>query len=143
MTFFALSLLTTRRALRKRHLSTIPSYYTSSVYHKPEVNGALDAFEALSLATLNVLSFGMMGSGAVLYKLDVNSLGDARDLVRKVNFERGVGVGSGEDGGNAMEDKEAEEAVEKWVIETLGLKGYEEEKKKILEKRVEDEKRDK
>lgn len=79
----------------------------------------------------------------MLYKLDVNSLGDARDLVRKVNFERGVGVGSGEDGGNAMEDKEAEEAVEKWVIETLGLKGYEEEKKKILEKRVEDEKRDK
>lgn len=78
----------------------------------------------------------------MLYKLDVNSLEDARALVRRVNGERRAVFGSGGHGGNAMEDKEAEEAVEKWVIETLGLKGYEDEKRKILEKRVEDERRE-
>ncbi|KAF7174040.1 hypothetical protein CNMCM6106_008138 [Aspergillus hiratsukae] len=66
MTFFTLSLLITRRAFTKRVLASVPPYWTSSVYHRPPVNGAGDAFEALSLATLNVCSFAMMATGGVM-----------------------------------------------------------------------------
>lgn len=138
MTFFAVSLLMTRRALRKRHLSSIPPYYTSSTYHKPEVNGAMDAFEALNLATVNVLSFGMLGTGAVLCKLDINSLEDARGIVRRAYAKGGV---AGKEGGNA-EDELAEQEIEAWVVKTFGLTGYEEKKKEIVDKRLESEKAD-
>lgn len=127
----------TRRALRKRHFSIIPPYYTSSIYHKPEVNGAVDAFEALNLATINVLSFGMFGTGAVLYKLDINSLEDARGIVRRA-YAKGDGV-AGSEGGNAEEDKLAEQEIEAWVVKTFGLTGYEDKKKEIVEKRLESE----
>lgn len=53
------------------------------MYHRPPVNGAGDAFEALSLATLNVCSFAMMATGGVLYALDINSVEDMRRYVRR------------------------------------------------------------
>lgn len=53
------------------------------MYHRPPVNGAGDAFEALSLATLNVCSFAMMATGGVLYALDINSVEDMRRYVKK------------------------------------------------------------
>ena len=138
MTFFAISLFITRRALRKRHLAAIPPYYTSSVYHRVDVNGAVDAFEAFNLATINVFSFSMMGTGAVMYKLGINDLEDARRIVRRAYIgEAAVGATGGN--WNAEEDALAEKEIEAWVVETLGLKGYEEKKKEILNKRLEEE----
>ena len=143
MTFFAISLFITRRALRKRHLAAIPPYYTSSVYHRVDVNGAVDAFEAFNLATINVFSFSMMGTGAVMYKLGINDIEDARRIVRRAYIgEGGAGLGSASKTGgewNAEEDKLAEKEIEAWVVETLGLKGYEEKKKEILNKSLEEE----
>lgn len=143
MTFFAISLFITRRALRKRHLAAIPPYYTSSVYHRVDVNGAVDAFEAFNLATINVFSFSMMGTGAVMYKLGINDIEDARRIVRRAYIgEGGAGLGSASKTGgewNAEEDKLAEKEIEAWVVETLGLKGYEEKKKEIVNKRLEEE----
>lgn len=141
MTFVALSLYITRRALRKRHLTAIPPYYTSSIYHKPEGNVALDAFEAFNLATINVFSFAMLGSGAVLYKLGINDLEDARKIVRRAYIGEVAGQVPGGDW-TAEEDKLAEKEIEAWVIETLGLKGYEEKKKEIVNKRLEEEARE-
>lgn len=139
MTFFAISLFITRRALRKRHLAAIPPYYTSSVYHRVEANGAVDAFEAFNLATINVFSFSMMGTGAVMYKLGINDIEDARRIVRRAYI--GEGGAGGKTGGewNAEEDKLAEKEIEAWVVETLGLKGYEEKKKEIQNRRLEGE----
>lgn len=142
VTFFAMSLFVTRRALRKRQMASIPPYYTSATYHKPEANGALDAFEALTLATMNVFSFGMAGTGAVLYKFDVNSLEDARGAMRRAYGARG-GVGPAGDGtGNAKEDELAEEEIEAWVVKTFGLTGYEEKKREIVKQRLEGEQDD-
>lgn len=145
VTFFAMSLFVTRRALRKRFIAGIPPYYTSATYHRPEANGALDAFEALTLATMNVMSFGMVSAGVVLYKFDVNSLEDARGVMRRAYAARGGGVGPGAAGGdgtgNAKEDELAEEEIEAWVVKTFGLKGYEEKKKEIVKQRAEGEKK--
>ena len=145
VTFFAMSLFVTRRALRKRLIASIPPYYTSATYHKPEANGALDAFEALTLATMNVFSFGMASTGAVMYKFDVNSLEDARGVMRRVYAARGGGVGAagGDRSGNAKEDELAEEEIEAWVVKTFGLKGYEEKKKEIVRQRAEEEEKKK
>ncbi|GFF31586.1 hypothetical protein IFM61606_00344 [Aspergillus udagawae] len=110
VTFFTLSLLITRRAFSKRVIASTPPYWTSSVYHRPPVNGAGDAFEALSLATLNVCSFAMMATGGVLYALDINSVEDMRRYVKK---EMGTGT---------VRDEEVEREVEEWVTKVLGEK---------------------
>ncbi|KAI9374058.1 hypothetical protein BJX61DRAFT_344387 [Aspergillus egyptiacus] len=112
--FFTLSLLATRRALNRRYKASIPPYYTSSVYHKPNVSGGAEAFEALHLATINVLSFAMMASGGVLYAMDINSLDDMRAYVKK-------GMLSGAAGQElSKEDKELERDVEEWIGKYLG-----------------------
>ncbi|RDW86278.1 uncharacterized protein DSM5745_02920 [Aspergillus mulundensis] len=110
--FFAFSLLTTRRALTRRFNASIPPYYTSSVYHRPEVNGGMEAFEALHLATINVLSFGMMGTGGVLWAMGINSLDDMRRYVKTRM--------AGGDGELSATDQEMEKEVEAWVMKYLG-----------------------
>lgn len=112
--FFALSLLTTRRALNRRFKASIPPFYTTSVYHKPEVNGGMEAFEALHLATVNVLSFGMMASGGVLWAMGINGIEDMRAYVKK-SMAQG-------DRESSKTDEEMEKEVEAWVMRYLGKK---------------------
>lgn len=81
------------------------------MYHRPPVNGAGDAFEALSLATLNVCSFAMMATGGVLYALDINSVEDMRRYVKK-----GMGTGT-------VRDEEVEREVEEWVVDNIMIGG--------------------
>ncbi|CAG8189500.1 unnamed protein product [Penicillium nalgiovense] len=114
MTFFALSVLVTRRAFHKKRISCIPPFYTSSVYHHPHSNSAGDAFEALNLATLNVVSFGLMAGGAVGYALNINGLEDMRRFVRN-------GLQGGSDT-PVKSDEELEEEVTEWVSKILGDK---------------------
>ncbi|KAL4918599.1 hypothetical protein BDW62DRAFT_200722 [Aspergillus aurantiobrunneus] len=110
--FFTLSLLTTRRALTRRLRASVPPYYTTSLYHKPEVNGGMEAFEALHLATVNVLSFGMMASGGVLWAMGINGIDDMRAYVKK-----GMAGGGRE---LSESDQELEREVEDWVMRYLG-----------------------
>lgn len=112
--FFTLSLLTTRRALNRRFKAMIPPFYTTSVYHKPEVNGGMEAFEALHLATVNVLSFGMMASGGVLWAMGINGIEDMRTYVKK-SMAQG-------DRESSKTDEEMEKEVEAWVMRYLGKK---------------------
>ncbi|KAA8645844.1 hypothetical protein EYZ11_010015 [Aspergillus tanneri] len=113
LAFLAFSLASTRRALRTRYVASIPPFYTSSVFHRPQVNGGTEAFEALSLATLNVISVGMVASGAALWALDINAVDDMRRYVR-----RGYA-----DGGEVSKmDEELEEEVAQWVGSVLGKK---------------------
>ncbi|KAF5858702.1 hypothetical protein ETB97_003869 [Aspergillus alliaceus] len=114
LAFFAFSLWTTRRSLNRRYLASVPPFYTSSLFHKPDVSGGAEAFEALNLATLNVLSFGMAATGGVLCALDINGIDDLRRFVRR---------GFHGDGGDVMKvDKELEDEVEAWVGNVLGEK---------------------
>ncbi|KAL4970156.1 DUF3433 domain-containing protein [Aspergillus stella-maris] len=112
--FFTLSILTTRRAMTRRFRASIPPYYTSSTYHKPSVNGGFEAFEALHLATINVLSFSMFAGGGALWALGINGVEDLRRYVRRPEIEGGAA------GALTGDDKEMEREVEEWVVKTLG-----------------------
>jgi hypothetical protein len=130
MAFFTLSILITRRASTKKRLASIPPFYTGSIYHQPQVNGAMEAFEALNLATINVLSFGMLASGAVAYAFDINGLEDLRRVVR--GGLEGGGPGSGKT------DEELEQEVTQWVVSVLGDRFEKQLEKEKMKKRLED-----
>lgn len=70
----------------------------------------MEAVEALNIATINVLSVGMMLSGGLIYAFDISSLDDMRRLVR---------ANMGVDGFRTDED--AEKEIEDWVSKTLNL----------------------
>jgi proteasome assembly chaperone (PAC2) family protein len=70
----------------------------------------MEAFEALNIATINVLSVGMMLGGGLLYAFDISSLDDMRQYVRK-----SIGV----DGPRMDEDSEKE--IEEWIAKTLNI----------------------
>ncbi|KAL3464314.1 hypothetical protein BJX64DRAFT_286447 [Aspergillus heterothallicus] len=115
--FFAFSVFTTRRAFLRRVKASTPPYWTSAPYHKPTANGGLDAFEALNLATINVLSFAMMASGSVLWALDINGVEDMRRYVRT---RAASGILGGEGNELSDTDKEMEKEVEEFVGRYLG-----------------------
>jgi hypothetical protein len=117
--FFAVSSIITRRSLLRRYKATVPKFYQPS-NRANEVNGAIEAFEALNIATINVLSVGMMLGGGLLYALDISSLDDMRRQVRT-----SIGV----DGPRTDED--AEKEIEEWIASVLnkGSKSEKEEKR--------------
>jgi hypothetical protein len=110
--FFSLSVWVTRRASIKKRLDCIPPFYSSSLYFQPKVNGAGEAFEALSLASLNVFSFGMMTTGAAMYALDINGLDDARRFMRVAM--------QGDIDETGKSDEQLEQEVTEWVTNMLG-----------------------
>lgn len=126
-----LSIILTRRAFQRRLISTIPGYYTSSTYHKPKVNAAMDALEGLYLATLNVASFGMFASGAALWKLGVNDLEGLRSITRRAI----ASSASGSEDGKTKEDEQIEEEVQEWLAKTF-IGRYKDEVDREVERRV-------
>jgi hypothetical protein len=124
--FFALSTLVTRRSVLRRNLATFPSFYHPS--NRPPatpVNGAVEALEALGLATVNVASWAMMMTGGLLWAFDISSLHDARHHVRG-----GPGVDGTGRGGT-----DVEEEFEEWMATVLDRKKVKEE---VRRKRKED-----
>ena len=114
--FFAFSLLITRRAFTRRRLASNPAFYTNAPGHRVQqsnnVSAPLEAVEALSLATVNVLSATMLGVGGLLWYLDINSMEEGRRFIRG-----GLGVD-----GSGRSEKEAEEDFEEWMASTLARK---------------------
>ncbi|KAI9720712.1 MAG: hypothetical protein M1828_005592 [Chrysothrix sp. TS-e1954] len=72
-------------------------------------SGPLLAIEALTLATLNVISLGMLLSGGILTYFAIDSLEDLRRKVRG-----GLGVD-----GTGRSEQELEEEMEEWVVGVL------------------------
>ncbi|KAI9767353.1 MAG: hypothetical protein M1840_005762 [Geoglossum simile] len=113
--FVALSTLITRRSFVRRYKSSIPAFYQPN--NQPNsVNGAIEAFEALNIATANVASFTMMATGGMLYAFDISSLADLRRKVRG-----GLGVD-----GTGRTEKDGEEEFEEWLASVLARKGEKE-----------------
>ncbi|KAH8802794.1 hypothetical protein F5884DRAFT_756105 [Xylogone sp. PMI_703] len=125
--FFALSTLVTRRSLVRRYKASIPKFYHPSNRPVGNVNGALEAFEALNIATINVLSISMMVSGGLLWAFDISSLEDMRKKIRG-----GLGID-----GNGVSANDAEEELEEWLATVLARK---EEKQKSKKGRGSDDK---
>lgn len=84
------------------------------------MSGAVEAVEALSIATVNVLSVTMMATGGALWYLDINSMAEARRLIRG-----GLGVD-----GTGRTEEQAEEEFEEWMASTLARK---DQKGKVME----------
>lgn len=86
-----------------RHRSVLPKFYQPSNQHSYEFNGAFEAFEALSIATVNVASVTIMAVGGVAWATDISNFEELRTRLReKMGFELGKG-------GEAKVDKEMEE----------------------------------
>ena len=77
------------------------------------------ALEALSLATINVLSWGMVALGAGLWRWDVRSTDEMRRIIRG-----SMGMDP------RMSDKQAEEDMEEWMVSVLARR---EEKERVRE----------
>jgi hypothetical protein len=127
--FFAFSLIITRRALARRRLASMPGYYSNMHTHienqSKSLMGQKEALEALNLATINVLSLAMMGTGATLWALDINSREDLRRRIRGSMVIKDDGKGDGE--------------VEAWLERNFGKKEVEDERndegKRILDEK--------
>ncbi|PLB34887.1 uncharacterized protein BDW47DRAFT_128686 [Aspergillus candidus] len=119
--FLAFSLSATRRAINRRTLSARPPFYTSSPYHRPDANGGAEAFEALHLATINVVSVGMAATGAAMFAFGVDGVQDMRGYMRRgmgIEDEHGNPIVPKSGGG----DEEIERDIEEWVGSVLGQK---------------------
>ncbi|KAI0125078.1 hypothetical protein BJ170DRAFT_487023 [Xylariales sp. AK1849] len=116
--FLSLSIFITRRSVARKQMATIPRFYQPSnrPVSKISSDSSLIAFEALNLATLNVVGFGIMATGGLSWAFDISTIGDLRKLARKH---------IGPEGGNA--DEEAEREVEEWIASVLTRKGKEKE----------------
>lgn len=110
--FFGISSLITRRSLVRRYQATVPKFYQPSNRQVEGVNGAMEAFDALTVATANVLSVGMMTAGGALWAFDISSLEDMRSKIRG-----GLGI----DGSDGRESK-AEQEMEEWLATVLARK---------------------
>ncbi|KAL8821142.1 MAG: hypothetical protein Q9191_007369 [Dirinaria sp. TL-2023a] len=114
-TFFALSMLITRRAVTRRYTSTVPRFYRPSNKPSPATfNGPLEAFEALSLATLNVTTFMTMLAGGTFWAFDISTLDELKQRIERKRVIDGRGSG------NAVD--EAEEELKNWIAKTLSMK---------------------
>jgi hypothetical protein len=115
LAFFGFSLLITRRAFARKRF-TNPAFYASSPEAQAEqakkISGAVEALEALNLATINVASLAMVATGGAMWYLDINSMADARRKLRG-----GLGVD-----GTGRTEKDAEEEFEEWMATVLARK---------------------
>ncbi|KAI9858290.1 MAG: hypothetical protein M1813_007565 [Trichoglossum hirsutum] len=123
--FFALSTYITRRALVRRYKASLPAFYQPN-YRPNTVNGAMESFEALNIATINVTSFAMMATGGVLYAFDISSLADLRRKVRG-----GMGI----DDGTGRSEKDAEEEFEEWLAGVLARKSEKESRERDAQRK--------
>jgi hypothetical protein len=111
--FFALSTAITRRSIVRRYKATAPKFYQPSNQPNSNINGAMEAFEALNIATVNVFSVGMMVTGGLLWAFDIASLADMRSKVRT-----NLGVDP------IRTDQDAEDEIEEWFASVLARKEF-------------------
>ncbi|QIW99229.1 hypothetical protein AMS68_004747 [Peltaster fructicola] len=107
--FAALSVFVTRRAIARKLTSS--NKLATASKSETQIAGGLDAAQALSYATLNVVAFGMAAVGAIANIFDVADIEDLRAGIRR-------GVGFDVYGGDDKADKE----LEAWVEEVLSRK---------------------
>lgn len=113
--FLGLTTAVTRRSVARKIKAAMPRYYNPSYLPDgvaPKVDsaeGTVFALEALSLATLNTFSFGIMATGGLAWAFDISSIEDLRARARKHQQTR-----------KGEKDEEAEDTIEQWMASVLG-----------------------
>ncbi|TPX13970.1 uncharacterized protein E0L32_005670 [Thyridium curvatum] len=116
--FLTWSTLLARRAVRRRTAAAYPKLFDES-YLRPDAaprrdpDGPLIALEALNLATLSVLSWGIMMTGGLAFAFDVSSAEEMRARARAQL------LGMGPDGDGSGKAPQTEEEAEREVQEFL------------------------
>jgi len=82
--FFGLSMLITRRSVARKIKATVPLFYQPSNQPAGKISSdsSLIALEALNLATLNVLGWGIMTAGGLSWAFDVSNVQDLAERRR-------------------------------------------------------------
>ncbi|KAL8994666.1 MAG: hypothetical protein Q9169_005419 [Polycauliona sp. 2 TL-2023] len=111
-TCVGLSIFSTRRALVRRYVATVPHYYQqSNALPREAISLRKEAAEALQIATINVLSFATMMTCGALWAFDVSGTAELRERVRSMKKQREVKGGS---------NVEKDQAVEREFEDFLG-----------------------
>ncbi|GAB7353503.1 hypothetical protein MBLNU459_g3950t1 [Dothideomycetes sp. NU459] len=111
-TFFTLSVLVTRRAVLRKLAVPRPALFTPSNARPKDANGAVEAAEALGLATINVTSLAIMLTGGTMFALDIADMDDLR-----TKFKHRMGFDQSD-----SNDLNADKEVEEWVKNILDNK---------------------
>ncbi|KAI9743481.1 MAG: hypothetical protein M1818_002794 [Claussenomyces sp. TS43310] len=125
--FFGVASLITRRSLLQRYRATLPKFYHPSNQLNGEVNGSLEAVDALAIATVNVFSLTLMLTGGTMWACDISSVDELRQTLRSK-----LDLGTTDERG-AEADREAEE----WLSSILVGKEEKEQKEGAGEKGIE------
>lgn len=114
--FLTTSALISRRAVNRKMIAHYPKLFHPS-HHGPKPpprspqdksDDQLVAVEALGLATLNVMSFGVMLTGGVMFAFDISNVEDLRRRARASLY-----------GPNGVLDEAADQQVEDWIADVL------------------------
>lgn len=115
-TFLTASVLVSRRAVNRKMVASYPKLFQQS-HHGPRPpprgpkekgDDQLVAVEALGLATLNVMSFGVMLTGGLMFAFDISNVDELRSKARSSLY-----------GPNGVVDEAAEQQVEDWIADVL------------------------
>ncbi|UNI24381.1 hypothetical protein JDV02_010132 [Purpureocillium takamizusanense] len=84
--FLAASIAVSRRSVLRRRFDTLPPFHTSNRHTKPfdGSDRVALATQALGLATLNVMSFGIMLTGGISWAFDLCSVEELRERTQAV-----------------------------------------------------------
>lgn len=115
-TFLTASVFISRRAVNRKMIASYPQLFQPSHHGpKPPPRGPkekgddqLVAVEALGLATLNVMSFGVMATGGLMFAFDISNVEELRQKARSSLY-----------GPNGVVDEAAEQQVEDWIVDVL------------------------
>ncbi|MBE3048068.1 hypothetical protein IMZ48_37285 [Candidatus Bathyarchaeota archaeon] len=124
--FVLASVFVTRRAVARRTIAALPKSFQPNVraplrggdslqggMPDVEAEGGIIAAQALGLATLNVISFGIMAAGGAAFALDLSSVEDMRRYSRTRMY-----------GASGRPDEEAEREMEVWAAGLLKQAGF-------------------
>ncbi|KAH8907792.1 hypothetical protein BR93DRAFT_926814 [Coniochaeta sp. PMI_546] len=124
--FLGLTTAVTRRSVARKIKAAMPRFFEPSYLGEgtkvESAEGTLFALEALSLATLNTFSFGIMATGGLAWAFDISSIEDLRARARK--HRRGV---------TGTKDQDAEDTIEDWMASVLGKEGDDKEERDAKE----------
>ncbi|KAI6247305.1 hypothetical protein HI914_04207 [Erysiphe necator] len=112
---FAVSMAITRRSIVRKYHKDIPKFFNSSYPRNIEINGAMDALEALNLATLNICSVALMTTGGMLWALDISSLDDVKKR-RYINTTKQTDP--------TQKDVLSEQVIEDWLTSLFERKEF-------------------
>ena len=129
-TFVVLSSLITRKSVLRRYQLPRPAFFhPSNMPPVTPINTALEALDALGIATINVFSYGIMFGGGLLWAFNISTLAELRNRVKMP-----VDLDSGAETGNKLED-----GAETWLAAAIVIKEEEERQKRARKEGVSEE----